>query len=55
VLVSIGGGTMDLAVGLHASTAFTQQDADQLWRFRVVERFALRVKDTSAIQVLEFN
>ena len=55
VLVSIGGDTMDLVVGLHATTVFMQQDTNQLWRFRVLERFALRVLDTSAIQVLQFN
>jgi hypothetical protein len=45
---------MDLVVGLHATTVFMQQDSNQLWRFRVLERFALRVIDPSAIQVLEF-
>ncbi len=55
VLVSIGGDTMDLVVGLHATTVFMQQDINQLWRFRVLERFALRVLDSSAIQVLQFN
>jgi uncharacterized linocin/CFP29 family protein len=55
VLVSIGGSTMDLVVGMHATTVFMQQDTNQLWRFRVLERFALRVSDTSAIQVLEFT
>jgi uncharacterized linocin/CFP29 family protein len=54
VLVSLGGDTMDLVVGMHATTVFMQQDINQLWRFRVMERFALRVLDTSAIQVLEF-
>jgi hypothetical protein len=55
VLVSIGGGTMDLAMGLHATTVFMQQDINELWRFRVLVRFALRVLDTTAIQVLEFS
>jgi uncharacterized linocin/CFP29 family protein len=54
VLVSLGGDTMDLVVGMHATTVFMQQDTNQLWRFRVMERFALRVLDTSAIQVMEF-
>jgi hypothetical protein len=54
VLVSVGGNTMDLVVGQHATTIFMQQDINQLWRFRVLERFALRVIDSSAIQVLEF-
>jgi uncharacterized linocin/CFP29 family protein len=54
VLVSLGGDTMDLVVGLDATTVFTQQDLNELWRFRVTERFALRVLDQAAIQVFEF-
>jgi uncharacterized linocin/CFP29 family protein len=54
VLVSIGGDTMNLAVGQDATTEFMQQDSNERWRFRIVERFALRVVDSSAIQVLEF-
>ena len=54
VLVSLGGDTMDLVTGLHATTVFVQQDTNQMWRFRVLERFALRVMDPSAIQVFEF-
>jgi uncharacterized linocin/CFP29 family protein len=55
VMVSLGGETMQLVVGLHATTVFMQQDLNQLWRFRVLERFALRVVDPTAIQVLEFH
>jgi len=55
VMVSLGGRTMELVVGLHATTVYMQQDLNQLWRFRVLERFALRVIDPTAIQVLEFN
>jgi uncharacterized linocin/CFP29 family protein len=54
VMVSLGGDTMDLVTGLHATTVFMQQDTNQMWRFRVLERFALRVMDPSAIQVFEF-
>jgi uncharacterized linocin/CFP29 family protein len=54
VLVSLGGNTMDLVVGLEATTHFLQQDPNGLWRFRVIERFALRLKDVAAVQVLEF-
>jgi uncharacterized linocin/CFP29 family protein len=54
VLVSLGGDTMDLVVGLHATTVFMQQDLNQLWRFRVTERFAFRVLDPAAIQVFQF-
>jgi uncharacterized linocin/CFP29 family protein len=54
VFLSVGGGAVDLTVALNPTTAFLQVDSFQNWRFRVVERFALRVLDPSAIQVLEF-
>jgi uncharacterized linocin/CFP29 family protein len=54
-LVNVGGNTMDLVVGLDATTAFMQQDVDGNWRFRVVERVALRVKDIRALIRLEFQ
>jgi hypothetical protein len=37
---------MDLVVGLDATTGFMQQDTDGTYRFRVVDRFALRLKAT---------
>jgi len=55
LLVSLGGNTMDLVVGLDATTAFMQQDTDGAFRFRVVERFALRLKDITAVVRLEFQ
>jgi uncharacterized linocin/CFP29 family protein len=55
VLVSLGGNTMDLVVGLEPVAAFMQEDVNGDFRFRVVERSALRVKDTTAIVVLQFN
>jgi uncharacterized linocin/CFP29 family protein len=54
VLVSLGGNTMDLVVGMDATTAFMQVDDQGLYRFRVFERFALRPKDGTAIVDLEF-
>lgn len=54
VLVSLGGGTMEVVVGLEATTQFLLQDSNGLWRFRVAERFALRLKDPSAVQILQF-
>jgi uncharacterized linocin/CFP29 family protein len=54
-LVNVGGNTMDLVVGLDATTAFMQQDIDGNYRFRVVERVALRVKDIRALIRLEFQ
>jgi hypothetical protein len=55
VLVSLGGNTMDLVVGLDATTTFMQQDPDGNYRFRVVQRFALRLKDTTAVVRFEFQ
>jgi len=55
VLVSLGGNTMDLVVGLDATTAFMQQDPNGNFRFRVVQRLALRLKDTSGVVRLEFQ
>jgi len=54
VLVSLGGNTMDLVVGLDATASFMQQDTDGNYRFRIVERFGLRLKDTSGVVRLEF-
>lgn len=54
VLLSLGGNTMDLVVGVDATTAFMQVDDEGLYRFRVFERFALRPKDGTAIVDLEF-
>jgi uncharacterized linocin/CFP29 family protein len=55
VLVSLGGNTMDLVVGIEPITAFQQEDTNGNFRFRVLQRFALRIKDYSAIVVLQFN
>jgi uncharacterized linocin/CFP29 family protein len=55
VLVSLGGNTMDLVVGIEPVTAFLQEDTTGNFRFRVLQRFALRVKDTTAIAILQFN
>jgi len=55
VLVSLGGNTMDLVVGLEPTVAFMQEDTNGNFRFRVLERIALRTKDQAAIVVLQFN
>ena len=55
VLVSVGGNTMDLVVGMEPTTEFVQVSTEGLYRFRVFERFALRVKDQSAIVRLDFT
>ena len=55
IMVSLGGNTMDLVVGIPPTVAFLTEDADGDYRFRVFERFALRLKDTSAVMRLEFE
>lgn len=55
LMASVGGHTINLVVGLHARTVFMQQDINQNWRFRVLERFALRVTDPSAIVPFVFQ
>ncbi len=55
VLVSVGGNSMDLVAGVDPTTEFLQVDNDGLYRFRVFERIAVRVKDKTAIVRLEFQ
>jgi uncharacterized linocin/CFP29 family protein len=54
LVLSLGGNTMDLVIGLDATTTFMQQDTDGNYRFRVVERMVLVVKDSSAVVELQF-
>jgi hypothetical protein len=59
VLVSLSGNTMDHVRGrmddhLDVIVTFNQKDANEQYRFRVVERVALRLKDPSAVIVLLF-
>jgi hypothetical protein len=54
-LVSLGGNAMDLVVGIEPTVGFMQQDVDGNFRFRVVERVALRLKDITAVVRLEFQ
>ena len=55
LLVSTGGNTMDLVVGIDVMTTFLQEDPDGRYRFRVYERFALRLKDETARIRLDFQ
>jgi uncharacterized linocin/CFP29 family protein len=55
LMVSLGGNTMDVVVGVNPLTAFQQTDSNGIYRFRVFERFALRIKDPSAIVRLQFQ
>ena len=50
---------MDLVRGrmdenLDVSVTFNQKDASEQYRFRVVERFCLRLKDPTAVALLLF-
>jgi uncharacterized linocin/CFP29 family protein len=45
---------MDLVRGIDATVGFMQEDTDNLYRFRVYERMALRLKDINAVIRLEF-
>jgi uncharacterized linocin/CFP29 family protein len=54
LLVSLGGNTMDLVVGMDVTTSFLQEDPDGRYRLRVWERFALRRKDETATIELKF-
>jgi uncharacterized linocin/CFP29 family protein len=55
IIVSVGGDTVDLVLANDAVTEFVQVDADGLSLFRVFERFALRVKDATALVALDFQ
>ncbi|MBV8883137.1 MAG: encapsulin [Chroococcidiopsidaceae cyanobacterium CP_BM_RX_35] len=55
LLVALDGNTMDLVMGMDATTAFMQTDGEGLYRFRVFERFTLRLKDSKAVVRLEFQ
>ena len=46
---------MDLVVGIDVMTTFLQEDPDGRYRFRVYERFALRLKDETARIRLDFQ
>jgi uncharacterized linocin/CFP29 family protein len=55
VMVSVGGNTMDLVSGVEPVTECLGVDDNGLYRFRVFERFAVRLKDKTAIVRLEFQ
>jgi uncharacterized linocin/CFP29 family protein len=55
IMVSLGGNTMDLVVGMEPFCTFMQEDPNGNYRFRVLERFALRFKDPTAAVILQFN
>lgn len=55
LLLALDGNTMDLVMGMDPTTSFTQIDREGQYRFRVSERFALRLKDPQAVVRLEFQ
>jgi uncharacterized linocin/CFP29 family protein len=55
LLFSIGGNTMDLVLGMDMAVAFLQVNQAGRYLLRAVERFALRLKDKSAVVKLVFQ
>jgi uncharacterized linocin/CFP29 family protein len=58
-LVCLNGNTMDHVRGLmddvlDVCVTFNQKDQNEQYRFRVVQRFALRLKDPTAVMLLLF-
>lgn len=54
LVMSVGGGTIDLMIGIDPTVSFLHVDGGGLYRFRVFERFALRLKDEQALVRLQF-
>jgi uncharacterized linocin/CFP29 family protein len=55
LLMSVGGNMLDLVIGIDAITAFVQETGQGQYLFRVLQRFALRIKDAAALFRLEFQ
>ena len=55
VLLSLAGDAVDLVMATEAVPEFTFVNEKGRLVFRVVERFALRIKDQAAIVVLTFK
>jgi uncharacterized linocin/CFP29 family protein len=54
VMVSLGG-TVDIAIAVHAATAFTLVNSDETRRFRIYERFTVRIKVPESLVLLAFQ
>jgi uncharacterized linocin/CFP29 family protein len=54
LVVSVGGGAIDVAVAVEPTVSFLQLDSNGQYLFRVFERFALRLKDKRSLVRLEF-
>jgi len=55
ILLSLGGNTMDLVIGVDATPEFMFLDNKGIFQFRVFERFTLRLKNKFAVRRLEFT
>jgi uncharacterized linocin/CFP29 family protein len=55
LVLSLGGGTMDLVIGAEPTVTFLQVDGSGMYHFRVFERLALRLKDPEALAALNFQ
>jgi uncharacterized linocin/CFP29 family protein len=55
LLLSQGGNTMDLTIGVDTTPEFMFLDNTGMYRFRVFERFALRLKNKQAVRRLVFK
>jgi uncharacterized linocin/CFP29 family protein len=55
LVLSVGGSTMDLVVGVEPAVAFLQVDKGGMYHFRVFERLVLRLKDAEALVRLDFQ
>jgi uncharacterized linocin/CFP29 family protein len=54
VMVSLGG-TVDVAIAVHGATAFTKVESDETRRFRIYERFTVRIKVPESLVLLDFE
>jgi uncharacterized linocin/CFP29 family protein len=49
LLISLGGGTIDLVMTVEPTLTFVQVDDKGMSQFRLYERWALRIKDPDSI------
>jgi uncharacterized linocin/CFP29 family protein len=55
IVVSLAGNAVDIVVGTPPTTQFLQRTTDAKFLFRVYERFALRIRDTTNRPVAGFR
>ena len=54
VMVSLGG-TVDVAIAVHGATSFALVNPDETRRFRIYERFTVRIKVPQSLVLLSFE